>query len=100
MHRHLDFEDAEILPLIDEHYSHDEWAALEEQAQKHLGLGLQAAFSIPFIASMLDPGDLRDVLATAPAAFRVLYRLSRKRYNRLAARALGSAARVAVPLGR
>ena len=100
MHRHLDFEDAEILPLIEQHVSHDEWAALEEQAQKHMGLDLQAAFAIPFIASMLDLDDLREVFASAPGAFRVLYRLTRKRYNRLAVRALGSAARVAVPLGR
>jgi iron-sulfur cluster repair protein YtfE (RIC family) len=100
MHRHLAFEDAEILPLIEQHFGHDEWAALEEQAQKHLGLGLQAAFSIPFIASMLDLSDLQEVFGTAPGAYKVLYRLTRRRYNRLAARALGSAARVAVPLGR
>jgi hemerythrin-like domain-containing protein len=100
MHRHLDFEDAEILPQIDEHLDGEEWAALEKQAQKHLGIGTQAAFSVPFIASMLDLGDLQEVFGSAPGAFKVLYRLTRKRYNRLAAHALGSAARVAVPLGR
>jgi hemerythrin-like domain-containing protein len=100
MHRHLDFEDAEILPLIERHVSHDDWVALEEQAQKHLGLGLQAAFAVPFIASMLELDDLRRVFGTAPGALKVLYRLSRRHYNRLAARALGSSARVAVPLGR
>jgi hemerythrin-like domain-containing protein len=100
MHRHLAFEDAEILPLIDRHLSRDEWAELEEQAHKHLGIGVQAAFSIPFIASMLERQELQEVFGTAPGAFKVLYRLTRRRYNRLAALSLGPAARVAVPIGR
>ena len=72
MDAHLDFEDAEILPLFERHFTAEEYAELDDQAAKALGISKQAAFTVPFIASMLDP-DVRDrVFGDAPAAFRLL----------------------------
>jgi hemerythrin-like domain-containing protein len=89
MDAHLDFEDAEILPGFERHFTAEEYAELDDQAAKALGLSKQAAFTVPFIASMLDP-DVRDrVFGDAPAAFRLLYRATRRSHARLAARALG-----------
>jgi hypothetical protein len=56
-----------------------------------MGIGVQAAFAIPFVASMLDPDDLVEVFSKAPGAFKLLYRLTRRRHARLAALALGHA---------
>jgi hemerythrin-like domain-containing protein len=89
MDAHLDFEDAEVLPRFEQHFSAEEYAELDDQAAKALGLSRQAAFTVPFIASMLDP-DVRDrVFGNAPAAFRLLYRATRRSHARLAGRALG-----------
>ena len=93
MDRHLDLEDADILPLIERHVDEAEYRALEEQAHKRLGIGRQAAFSVPFIARVLSDQDRREILATAPMPFRMLYRATRPGYERLHARALGAMAR-------
>jgi len=97
MDAHLDFEDAEVLPRFEQHFTAEEYSELDDQAAKALGLSKQAAFTIPFIASMLDP-DVRDrVFGDAPAAFKLLYRATRRSHARLADRALGPVARHAVP---
>ena len=57
MDAHLDFEDAEVLPRFERHFSAEEYTELDDQAAKALGLSKQAAFTVPFIASMLDPDD-------------------------------------------
>lgn len=93
MDTHLDFEDAEVLPLFERHFTAEEYSELDDQAAKALGLSKQAAFTVPFIASMLDP-DVRDrVFGDAPAAFKLLYRATRRSHARLADRALGPVAR-------
>jgi hemerythrin-like domain-containing protein len=98
MDSHLEYEDVEILPLFAEHFSKEEYEAIEQQAFKHTGVGPQAAFAIPFVVDAATPEQFATIFATAPAPLRILYRLTRGRHARLAARALGAAAfAVAVP---
>ena len=89
MDAHLAFEDADILPLFERHFTAEEYAELDDQAAKALGISKQAAFTVPFIASMLDPDVLDHVFGDAPVAFRLLLRATRRSHARLAARALG-----------
>lgn len=91
MDDHLDFEDADILPLFERHFTAEEYSVLEDAAMKSLGIGAQAAFTVPFIAASVDPDTRDQIFGTAPGAFRVLYRLTRGRHARLDARVFGSA---------
>jgi hemerythrin-like domain-containing protein len=98
MDEHLDFEDAEILPLFEEHYTAEEYQALDEAAVKSIGIGPQAAFTIPFVLSSVAPEDRARMMAGAPLPLIVLYRLTKGRFARLEARALGSTAQSVVPV--
>lgn len=92
MDRHLDFEDADVLPLFQRHFTGAEYEALDDQAKKALGLGKQAAFTVPFVAHWIDD-DVRDrVFGAAPFAFRALWWATRGSHRRLTVAALGSAA--------
>ncbi len=91
MNRHLDFEDAELLPLFASRFQQDEYDLLHQRAIKSLGFGKATLFAIPFIGSWLDD-DMRDqMFGTAPLPFKVLYRVTRRGHERLAALALGAA---------
>jgi len=92
MDEHLGFEDEDILPLFERHFTGEEYDALEEAAQKALGISKQAAFTVPFVLHWVDPAVAEDLIAKAPVAFRALYRLTRRRHQRLGATALGSLA--------
>ena len=92
MDDHLDFEDDDLVPLFGRHFSGDEYEALHERAAKSLGLGKQAAFTVPFIVHWADPTDIARLMGDAPLPFRVLYRLTRRSHERLTARALRDAA--------
>lgn len=94
MHEHLDLEDRQIVPLFEEHFSADEYAALTKAATKQMGIGKQAAFTVPYVASWAEPEERDTLLAQAPLPFRLLYRVTRRRHGRLAALALGPAAPV------
>jgi len=91
MDEHLDFEDDHVLPLFGEHMDHAEYAALEQQATKALGISAQVAFAVPFIVDAVDEETRTHLLAGAPAALRVIYRVCRRRHARLASIALGDA---------
>jgi hemerythrin-like domain-containing protein len=92
MDEHLGFEDEDVLPLFERHFSGEEYAGLEVEAQKALGIGKQAAFTVPFILYWQGEADASHLIAEAPGAFRVLYRLTRRRHARLAKTALGALA--------
>lgn len=92
MDDHLGFEDADILPLFERHFTYAEYKELDERAAKHLGISSQAAFTIPFIAASVSPAERDHLLGEAPMPFRVLYRLTRGRHTRLQARAFGPGA--------
>jgi hemerythrin-like domain-containing protein len=98
MDGHLDFEDDDLVPLFGRHFSAEEYEAMHKQAARSLGLGKQAAFTVPFIGHWADPADMAVLMGGAPLPFRLLYRLTRRSHERLTARALGDAAdRAAVP---
>ncbi len=88
MDDHLDLEDREIVPLFAEHFSAGEYDALTKAAMKQTGFGMQAAFTVPYIAYWSTAADRDRLLSMAPAPFRILYRLTRRRHGRLAALAL------------
>lgn len=90
MTEHLDFEDADVLPLFVRHFTAAEYLALDHQATKTVKPGPQAAFAVPFLAHFADPDDLDFMLAHAPAIVGIILRLTRKRHARLAVAALGS----------
>jgi hemerythrin-like domain-containing protein len=92
MDGHLEYEDVEILPMFAEHFSQEEYDVLEQQAMKHTGVGPQAAFAVPFVVDAATPEQFATIFDTAPTPLRVLFRLTRGRHARLAARALGTAA--------
>lgn len=94
MQHHLDFEDAELVPLFSAHFSEDEYAQLTKAAMKVVGVGKQAAFTVPFIASIVDDEMRAHLLSNAPMPFRVILRLTETRHLRLAQRALGGSFRL------
>lgn len=89
MDAHLGFEDDQVLPLFERHFAADEYAALDREAVRSLGLGTQAAFSIPFILRAVPAERRALVVAEAPLPLRVLHRLTRARHERLVEAALG-----------
>ncbi len=91
MHQHLDFEDAHLLPLFSRNFDQHDYDLLHKQAIKSLGFGKQALFAVPFIGSWLDDDLRARMFDTAPLPFKVLYRVSRRGHERLAALALGAA---------
>jgi hemerythrin-like domain-containing protein len=92
MDEHLAFEDDDILPLFQRHFSGAEYEVMELAAQKEVGIGKQAAFTVPFVAYWMEPDALAVTIGGAPTPLRVLYRLTRRRHARLARTALGELA--------
>jgi hemerythrin-like domain-containing protein len=89
MEAHLDFEDADIVPLFARHFTADEYKVMEDKAIKLIGVSGQAAFSIPFVVTGFEPADRERLIAETPMPVRVIYRLFRGRYARLEAQLEG-----------
>lgn len=94
---HLAVEDADLLPLFERHFTAEEYEELDTRAVKSLGIGKQAAFTIPFIAEGAPPGRWAAMLATAPLPLRILYRLTWRRHARLVDAAFGPDVPVVTP---
>lgn len=90
MWAHLDYEDDVLVPMFAEHFSREEYEQLAEGASKGLGLR-EVLFTVPFVGSWVDDAQREHLLGNAPLAFRLLYRLTRKGHDRMAAAALGDA---------
>ncbi len=90
MRVHLDYEDAEVVPLFPQFFDQDEYAALAKAAGRSISFK-QALFTVPFVGSWLDDELRQKMLGDAPLPFRVLYRLTRSGHDRLATAALGEA---------
>jgi hemerythrin-like domain-containing protein len=88
MDAHLDFEDADLVPLFERHFTVAEYAELTTAAQKGLSIK-QAAFTVPFVMHWAEPDDARELLADAPLALRLLHVATRRRHARLTNLALG-----------
>lgn len=91
MQRHLDFEDAMLVPLFAEHFTSDEYATLTARAMKSASVRA-AAFSVPFLATFASPEQVRHLFGDAPLPVRLLLTLTRRSHANLTATALGSAA--------
>jgi hemerythrin-like domain-containing protein len=83
MDEHLDVEDRELLPLIEEHFNRQEYAALEDRIPKEVPLGKQALFTVPFVMAGATPEEGVEILATAPSALRMVYRMTRRGHEKL-----------------
>jgi hemerythrin-like domain-containing protein len=91
MQEHLDFEDREVLPLFVRHFTGPEYDALDEKAVKSLGVGAQAAFTVPFILGAMTDEEARHALATAPLPLKLVNALFGGAHRRLVGRAFGPA---------
>lgn len=88
---HLAFEDDHVIPAFEQHFSAEEYAALDAKAVEVLGISKQALFTVPFILGQATPSEFAHMWATAPLPFKVLHLASKGRYRRLADRAFGAA---------
>ena len=89
MDAHLDLEDREVVPAFVEHFSRAEYDELTKAAIASVGLGKQAAFTVPYVLYWANDEERATMLASAPLPMRILYRLTRKRHERLTELALG-----------
>jgi hemerythrin-like domain-containing protein len=79
LHEHLAHEETDALPLVQHHLTSAEWAASEKAAKRAYGLR-QLGFLIPWAAADLDQRSRDRAFAGAGPLFRVLYRLTRRRF--------------------
>ncbi|UDY35656.1 hemerythrin domain-containing protein [Dermatobacter hominis] len=89
MDRHLDFEDAEILPLFTRHMDAAEYDELEATALADPKLG-ELRFTVPWMMANATPDERRHLLDSAPFMMKVLWVATRRGYDRLTAAALGT----------
>ena len=89
MDAHLDFEDAEVLPLLERHFTADEYDALDGRAKKSVKPGKQAAFTVPFIVDSVEGAERDAMFEGAPLPLVLLYKLTTKRHARLERAAFG-----------
>jgi hemerythrin-like domain-containing protein len=92
MDDHLDLEDREVVPLFGRWFSAVEYEELTKAAMKQVGLGKQAAFTVPYVGFWSSEEERATLLGAAPLPFRILYRLTRKRHFALTEAALGPVA--------
>lgn len=90
MEGHLDFEDAEVLPLFTRHMDAAEYQGIEEKAMGNPDFG-QLRFTVPWMMSNASTDEQRHLLDNAPFVMRVLWIATRRGYDRLDAAAMGSA---------
>ena len=87
---HLGFEDADVLPLFVRHFGREEYEDLDERAMKTVKLDL-LKFTIPWIMEVANAEEKEKLFAGAPFAFKLLWYATRRRYNRMARNAFGTA---------
>jgi hypothetical protein len=85
---HLGIEDDDVLPLFARHFTVEEYTDLDDRALKGIGLR-QLLFTVPWALSGTDEETRAHTLAEAPAPMRVIWRLTRSRYQRRTALVMG-----------
>jgi hypothetical protein len=85
---HLDFEDADVLPLFERHFSVAEYAVIDKAAVKAMS-PRQSLFTVPWFMATVDAETARKTLAEAPLALKVVHLITRRRYARLFSAAFG-----------
>jgi len=86
---HLDFEDAEVLPLFTRHMDGDEYKALDDKAMGKPEIG-QLKFTVPWIMAGVSADEQRHLFEGAPFMMKVVWLATRRGYGRLEHAALGS----------
>lgn len=88
---HLDFEDAEVLPLFERHFDAGEYDALQDRAINGNGKPnvSQLAWTIPWVMDAATPEEKEVLLDDAPFMMKVLWVASRGRFVRLEKAAFG-----------
>jgi hypothetical protein len=85
---HLGIEDDDVLPLFARHFTGEEYERLDDQALKSIG-PRQLLFTVPWAVCAGDPDTQAQVLADAPPPVRAIWVLTRRRYVRRTALAMG-----------
>jgi hemerythrin-like domain-containing protein len=96
MDRHLDFEDAEILPLFTRHMDAADYDEIEGKALATPKFG-QLRFTVPWMMANANAEERRHLLAGAPFAMKVLWVVTRRGHDRLTTGALGDPANAPTP---
>lgn len=86
---HLATEDSDVIPLIERHFTAEEYSVIEKQIIKAIS-PRQALWTVPWWMATAEPTAAAKTLAEAPLPLKVIYYTTRRRYARLAARAFGS----------
>jgi hemerythrin-like domain-containing protein len=86
---HLAIENADVLPMFEQHFSAAEYAELEQLAGRAISLR-QALFTAPWYMATVDAETAQRTLREAPVALKVVYALTRRNYARLVETAFGS----------
>jgi hemerythrin-like domain-containing protein len=86
---HLAFEDADVLPMFERHFTVAEYAEIDKRALKEVTVR-QALFTVPWYMAAAEPDTAARTLAEAPASLKIVYRFTRRRYARLVQQAFGS----------
>lgn len=79
---HLDIEDTRVIPLIEQHFTAEEYAEFDRQAAKAISLK-HAFWTVPWVVATFDAPTLEKIWEEAPAMLKVIYRLGRRSYARL-----------------
>jgi hemerythrin-like domain-containing protein len=95
MDRHLDFEDAEVLPLFTRHMDAADYDEIEKKAMATPKLGA-LRFTVPWMMANANDEEQRLLLDNAPFMMKVLWIATRRGYDRMATAAFGDV--VAAPM--
>lgn len=90
---HLDIEDAQVIPMICEHFTAEEYEVFDKAAAKAIDLK-HAFWTVPWIMAMFDAPTLERLWNEAPLMLKLIYRLGRRGYARLTAAAFGDGAEI------
>lgn len=89
LNSHLDFEDDDVVPMFERHFSAVEYAILDERVMKSINKR-QALFTVPWFMATTTAETAERTLASAPRALRIVHRLTRRRYARMVQAAFGA----------
>jgi hypothetical protein len=76
---HLGDEERQMLPLVEQHITPDEWRAVGEQAKTVIPKGMKALVFLGAILEEATPEETKRFLAELPAPARLLWRLTGER---------------------